>query len=154
MDLISEAKISTKSASNEIEKLFDAMRQRKELANNVRTVKIQLKKNGRFSDLYASGEKILSLNVDGNGQMMLNLTNIKGSNKLFKSVIAPLMNVLNDYFKDSNISISNTKDANDGVTFNISKKIYVSSKQIQDKPVSTGQIIHFTSIKHGRFKIQ
>lgn len=40
------------------------------------------------------------------------------------------------------------------LSFNTNKTIFVSSKQIKNKPVELGQVIYFTNIKQGRFNVK
>jgi len=143
----------TKIASKEILSLFNAMTQRKELKNNIRTIPIELRKSGRTSEMVVDNVVLLSLNVDGNGSLTLNIQETDNSKKVFKFIIMPLIKVLNFHFKDSNLRFSNKKKADTEMVFNITQTIYVSSNQIKNKPVKIGQKIHFTNIKHGKFFI-
>lgn len=148
-----ESKVSTKSASREITQLFNAMIQRKELVNRVRSVDVELKKDGRNSIMVVDGFQFMLLNIDGDGKLILRTSKTDNVRKVFRFIIIPLLSVLNDYFSGS-ISISNKKDTSKSISFNSEKTFYVSSNQIKNKPVKPGQIIRFTNLKHGKFNIK
>jgi len=148
-----EDKMSTAAASKEIIQLFNAMLQRKQFINRVRSIEIELKKDGRNSLMFVDGIEFMKLNVDGNGQLTLRLESSDNSRKVFRFIIIPLLRVLNEYF-GGKITISNKKDADKILSFNSEKTIYVSSDQIKNKPVKLGQIIHFTNLKHGKFVVK
>lgn len=145
---------TTESANREIVQLFNAMIQRKEFVNRVRTVEVELKKDSRNSIMVVDGIPFMSLNVDGNGSLVLRLEKSDNSRKVFSYIIIPLLNVLNTFFENSEITISNKKDATKNLSLNSEKTIYVSTNQIKNKPIKSGQMIIFTNLKHGKFHVK
>ena len=73
---------------------------------------------------------------------------------MFSYIIIPLLNVLNTFFENSEITISNKKDATKNLSLNSEKTIYVSTNQIKNKPIKSGQTIIFTNLKHGKFHVK
>jgi DNA gyrase/topoisomerase IV subunit A len=148
-----EKKVTTRSASREIVSLFNAMTQRKEFVNRVRSIDVELEKDGRNSLMVVDGIPFMKLNMDGNGRLTLRLETSDNSRKVFRFVILPLLKVLNEFF-GGEITISNKKNANKSLSFNSEKTVYVSSGQVKNKPVKAGQTIYFTNLKHGKFTVK
>lgn len=148
-------KYSTQSVNNEIVQLLNYMKQRKTYESNIRTLKIKLEVENRTSILLIDSIKILKLNFDGQGKMELYFPKeTQNFGKIFRFIILPVIRSLNNYFKNSEISISNKKDTTKTLSLNKSKNLYVSSKQITNKPFHYGQKLIFTNLKEGRFTIK